>query len=73
VVNAHYKGAETSRLRGRVATKIFKQLLTIKSEELSAEEANQLLDEALESAKRLAIHAWVQAQNQYPNPKHLMI
>ncbi|KAG1136319.1 hypothetical protein G6F37_010433 [Rhizopus arrhizus] len=57
VVNAHYKGTETSSLHGRVVTEIFKQLLTIKSEELSAEEANQLLDEALEDAKRLAIHA----------------
>ncbi|KAG0810222.1 hypothetical protein G6F17_008310 [Rhizopus arrhizus] len=62
VVNAHYKGAENSRLHGRAATEIFEQLLTIKSGELTADEANQLLDEALESARRLAIHAWVQGK-----------
>ena len=62
VVNAYYKGAENSRLHGRAATEIFEQLLTIKSGELTADEANQLLDEALESARRLAIHAWVQGK-----------
>ncbi|KAG1137716.1 hypothetical protein G6F37_011030 [Rhizopus arrhizus] len=49
-------------VHGRAATEIFEQLLTIKSGELSTEEVNQLLDEALESAKRLAIHAWVQSK-----------
>jgi hypothetical protein len=62
VVNAHYKGAEISRLHGRAATEIFEQLLTIKSGELLTEEANQLLVEVLESAERLAIHAWVQSK-----------
>ncbi|KAG1320862.1 hypothetical protein G6F62_011116 [Rhizopus arrhizus] len=62
VVNAHYKGAENSRLHGRAATEIFELLLTIKSGELTVDEANQLLDEALESARRLAIHAWAQGK-----------
>ncbi|KAG1043950.1 hypothetical protein G6F43_011537 [Rhizopus delemar] len=73
VVNAHYKGAETSRLHGRAATEIFEQLLTIKSGGLSTEEANQLLDEALESAKRLAIHAWVQGRQQDEEAKDYAI
>ncbi|KAG1042355.1 hypothetical protein G6F43_011925 [Rhizopus delemar] len=73
VVNAHYKGAENSRLHGRAATEIFEQLLTIKSGGLSAEEANQLLDEALESAKRLAIHAWVQGRQQDDEAKDYAI
>ncbi|KAG1619076.1 hypothetical protein G6F46_003450 [Rhizopus delemar] len=67
VVNAHYKRAEAIRLHGRAATEISEQLLTIKAGELSAEEANQLLDEALESAKRLAIHVWVQGYHQVLN------
>jgi polyhydroxyalkanoate synthesis regulator phasin len=62
VTTAYYKGAENSRLHGRAATELFEQLLTIKSGELSADEAKQLLDEALEGARRLAIHAWVQAK-----------
>ncbi|KAG1639576.1 hypothetical protein G6F44_007697 [Rhizopus delemar] len=73
VVNANYKGAETSRLHGRAATEIFEQLLTIKSGGLSTEEANQLLDEALESAKRLAIHAWVQGRQQDEEAKDYAI
>ncbi|KAG1147625.1 hypothetical protein G6F37_003917 [Rhizopus arrhizus] len=62
VVNAHYKGVEISRLHGRATTEIFEQLLTIQSGELLAEEANQLLVKALESAKGLAIHNWVQSK-----------
>ncbi|KAG1171360.1 hypothetical protein G6F36_011768 [Rhizopus arrhizus] len=73
VVNAHYKGAETCRLHWRAATEILEQLLTIKSGGLSAEEANQLLDEALESAKRLAIHAWVQGRQQDEEAKDYAI
>ncbi|KAI8081800.1 uncharacterized protein B0P05DRAFT_586344 [Gilbertella persicaria] len=60
VVNAHYKGAEISRLHGREATEIFEQLSIIKAGEISTAEAHQLLDEAIESARRLATHAWFQ-------------
>lgn len=60
VVNAHYKGAENCRLHGRAATEIYEQLSIIKAGEITAEEAHQLLDEAIESAKRLATHAWIQ-------------
>ncbi|PHZ12371.1 uncharacterized protein RHIMIDRAFT_284748, partial [Rhizopus microsporus ATCC 52813] len=60
VVNAHYKGAENSRLHGRAATEIYEQLSIIQAGEISAEEAHQLLNEAIESAKRLAVHAWIQ-------------
>ncbi|KAI8881652.1 hypothetical protein K501DRAFT_295707 [Backusella circina FSU 941] len=62
VVNAYYKGAETSRLHGRAATEIFEQLKTIKSGNISTQEAIELLGEAMESAKRLAVHAWVQGR-----------
>lgn len=54
VINAHYRGAENCRIHGKAATEIFEQLLTIRLGELSADEAHQLLDEALESVKRLA-------------------
>ncbi|ORE12139.1 hypothetical protein BCV72DRAFT_219027, partial [Rhizopus microsporus var. microsporus] len=56
VVNAHYKGAENSRLHGRAATEIYEQLSIIQAGEISAE----LLDEAIESTKRLAVHSWIQ-------------
>jgi hypothetical protein len=62
VVNAHYKGAENSRTHGRAATEIYEQLFTIKNGGLSVSEAEQLLEEAMESAKRLAVHAWTQAR-----------
>ncbi|KAG0742772.1 hypothetical protein G6F16_010827 [Rhizopus arrhizus] len=60
-------------VHGRAATEIFEQLLTIKSEEPSTEEFNQLLDEALESAKRLAIHAWVQSKQHDEDAKDYAI
>ncbi|KAG0753321.1 hypothetical protein G6F60_012744 [Rhizopus arrhizus] len=62
VVNAHYKGAEISRLHGRAATEIYEQLSIIQAGEISTEEAHQLLNEAIASAKRLTVHAWIQGR-----------
>ena len=62
VINAHYKGSEISRIHGRAATEIFEQLATIRRGNISPTEAQQLLEEAMESSKRLAIHAWIQAR-----------
>lgn len=62
VVNADYKGADISRMHGRAATEIYEQLLTIKNGHLPTEKAQQLLDETIESTKRLSIHAWFQAR-----------
>ncbi|KAG2195369.1 hypothetical protein INT47_004477, partial [Mucor saturninus] len=73
VVNAHYKGAEISRLHGRAATEIFEQLSIIKDGEISTEEAHQLLDEAIESAKRLSIHAWIQGKQHDEDAKDYAI
>ncbi|KAG1049828.1 hypothetical protein G6F43_007863 [Rhizopus delemar] len=66
-INKSFIPKPKHRLHWRAATEILEQLLTIKSGGLSAEETNQLLDEALESAKRLAIHAWVQDYSQVLN------
>ncbi|KAG1138304.1 hypothetical protein G6F37_010753 [Rhizopus arrhizus] len=61
VVNAYYKWSEINRIHGRAATELYEQLHTIKGGNLPADQAHQLLDEAIESAKRLAIHAWFHA------------
>ncbi|KAG0808157.1 hypothetical protein G6F16_012890 [Rhizopus arrhizus] len=73
VVNAHYKGAEISRLHGRAATEIYEQLSIIQAGEISTEEAHQLLAEAIESAKRLAVHAWIQGRQHDEDAKDYAI
>lgn len=73
VVNAHYKGAEISRLHGRAATEIYEQLCTIQAGEISADEAYQLLEEAIDSAKRLATHAWIQGKQHDEDAKDYAI
>jgi polyhydroxyalkanoate synthesis regulator phasin len=73
VVNAHYKGAEISRLHGRAATEIYEQLSIIQAGEISTEEAHQLLDETIESAKRLAVHAWIQGRQHDEDAKDYAI
>ncbi|KAG0809355.1 hypothetical protein G6F19_013633 [Rhizopus arrhizus] len=70
VVNAYYKGSEINRTHGRAATELYEQLHTIKRGNLPADQAHQLLDEAIESAKRLAIHAWFHARQQDEDAKH---
>ncbi|KAG1174212.1 hypothetical protein G6F36_011269 [Rhizopus arrhizus] len=69
VVNAYYKGSEINRTHGRAATELYEQLHTIKRGNLPADQAHQLLDEAIESAKRLAIHAWFHARQQDEDAK----
>jgi polyhydroxyalkanoate synthesis regulator phasin len=64
VVSTIYKGSDIIRTHGRAATEIYEQLNTIREGEISQEEARQLLDETMESAKRLAIFAWAQARHQ---------
>ncbi|KAI7851727.1 hypothetical protein BDC45DRAFT_444839, partial [Circinella umbellata] len=64
LVSSIYKGSEIIRNLGRGATEIFEQLKTIKEQEISREEAHTILEEALESAKRLSIFAWYQGKQQ---------
>ena len=63
LVSSIYKETDIRTL-GRGATKIFEQLQTIKEGEISGEEANTILEEAFESAKRLSIFAWAQGKPQ---------
>ncbi|KAG1321253.1 hypothetical protein G6F62_010921 [Rhizopus arrhizus] len=70
VVNAYYKGSEINRIHGRAATELYEQLHTIKGGNLPADRVHQLLDEAIESAKRLTIHAWFHAQQQDEDAKN---
>jgi hypothetical protein len=73
VVNVCYKGAEVSRTHGRAATEIFEQLSALQSGNLSEMEAHQLLEEARENARRLAIHAWVQGKQHDEDAKDYAI
>lgn len=64
LVSSIYKGAEIIRTFGRGATEVFEQLKTIREGEISGEEANAILEEVFESAKRLSIFAWAQGKQQ---------
>lgn len=64
LVSSIYKRTDIIRTLGRGATEIFEQLKTIKEGEISGEEANKILEEAFESAKRLSIFAWAQGKQQ---------
>lgn len=64
LVSSIYKRSEIIRTFGRGATEIFEQLKTIREGEISGEEANAILEEASESAKRLADFSWTQSKQQ---------
>lgn len=64
VVTTIYKSSETLRTYGRAATELYEQLSNIQEGEISQDEAHQLLAEAVENSKRLAIFAWYQAKQQ---------
>ncbi|KAG1143461.1 hypothetical protein G6F37_011992 [Rhizopus arrhizus] len=64
LVSSIYKRSEIIRTFGRGATEIFEQLKTIREGEISGEETNAILEEASESAKRLADFSWTQSKQQ---------
>ncbi|KAG1144717.1 hypothetical protein G6F37_004799 [Rhizopus arrhizus] len=51
VVNSNYKGSEANRIHERAPTEIYEQFFTIQDEKLLAADAQQLFEEAMESAK----------------------
>lgn len=64
LVSSIYKGSDITRTLGRGATEIFEQLQILGEGEISSEEAQTVLEEAIESARRLAVFAWAQSKQQ---------